>query len=258
MPICNIPCARVLGVPVHVLGLQDVVHVIEGWLQNGAGGRWIAVTSSHGIMEGFKHREFRQVLESAALSVPDGKWTARAAAARLSLEPRQVRGADLMWELCGLANQRGYSSYFFGDTPEVLEQLTARLRGKFPNMPIAGAYSPPFRPLSEEENDEIIWRINDAKPHVLWVCLGLPKQERWIFANRHKLHVPIVIAVGAAAKFLSGSVAPAPRWIREHGFEWLWRLIREPRRCWRRSMLYGPQFALYAVLELSGVLKFES
>jgi N-acetylglucosaminyldiphosphoundecaprenol N-acetyl-beta-D-mannosaminyltransferase len=139
----------------------------------------------------------------------------------------------------------------------VLERLAARLRGTFRNLPIAGAYSPSFRPLSEEENDEIIRRINDAKPHVLWVCLGLPKQEHWIFANRHKLHVPIVIAVGAAAKFLSGSVAAAPPWISERGFEWLWRLIREPRRCWRRSMLYGPQFALFALLELSGVLKLE-
>jgi N-acetylglucosaminyldiphosphoundecaprenol N-acetyl-beta-D-mannosaminyltransferase len=257
MPQRDIPCARVLGVPVHVLGLHDVVRVMQDWLQNGAGERWIAVTSSHGIMEGFKHQEFRQILESAALSVPDGKWTARAAAARLALDPQQVRGADLMWEFCELANQRGYGSYFFGDTPEVLNRLTARLRGQFPNLPIAGAYSPPFRPLSEAENDEIILRINDAKPHVLWVCLGLPKQECWIFANRHKLRVPIVIAAGAAAKFLSGGVAPAPRWIRERGFEWLWRLIREPRRCWRRSMLYGPQFALFAVLELSGVMKLE-
>ena len=240
-----------------VLGLQDVVQMMERWLQNGEGRRWIALTSSHGIMEGFKHREFRQILESSALSVPDGKWTARAAAARLSLEPQQVRGADLMWEFCKLANRLGYSSFFFGDTPEVLERLTARLRGEFPNLPFLGTYSPPFRPLSEEENDEIIRRINDAKPHVLWVCLGLPKQEHWIFANWHKLHVPIVIAVGAAAKFLSGSVAPAPRWIREHGFEWLWRLVLEPRRCWRRSMLYGPQFALFAALELSGVLKLE-
>ena len=242
----------------HVLGLREVVRVMQDWLQDAAGGRWIAVTSSHGIMEGFKHPEFRQILESAALSVPDGKWTARAAGTRLSLEPQQVRGADLMWCFCELASQCGYSSYFFGDTPEVLNRLTSKLRGQFPNLPIAGAYSPPFRPWSEEENDEILRRINGAKPHVLWVCLGLPKQERWIFANRHKLRVPIVIAVGAAAKFLSGSVVPAPRWISRHGFEWLWRLLREPRRCWRRSMLYGPQFALFAILELSGVMKLES
>jgi N-acetylglucosaminyldiphosphoundecaprenol N-acetyl-beta-D-mannosaminyltransferase len=251
-----IPCARVLGVPVHVVGLNDVVRQIDRWIQKEEGRRWIAVTSSHGVMEGFEHQDFREILESATLSLPDGKWTARAAAARLSLQPQQVRGADLMWALCALAEEHGYSSFFFGDTDEVLERLKSKLCGQFPGLRIAGAYSPPFRPLSTEENDAIVKRINDAKPDVLWVCLGLPKQERWIFANRQNLRVPIVIAAGAAAKFVSGSVAPAPAWIREHGFEWLWRLVREPRRCWRRSMLYGPQFALLTILELSGARRF--
>ena len=257
IPQPDVPCARVLQVPVHVLGLHDVVRQMEDWIRRGERGRWIAVTSSHGIMEGFEHAEFRQILESATLSVADGKWTARAAAARLSLEPRQVRGADLMWAFSALANERGYSSYFFGDTDKVLRRLTAKLRGQFPKLCIAGAYSPPFRPLSAEENEEIIKRINDAKPDVLWVCLGLPKQERWIFTNREKLRVPIVIAAGAAAKFVSGSVAPAPAWIREHGFEWLWRLLREPRCCWRRSMLYGPRFALFAILEWSRARRYD-
>jgi len=253
----NVPCARVLRVPVHVINVHDVVRQMDGWIQRGGGQRWIAVTSSHGIMEGFKHPEFRQILESAALSLPDGQWTARAAAAHLSLDAQQVRGADLMLAFFALANQRGYSCYFLGDTDEVLEQLTARLRSQFPGMRIAGTYSPPFRPLSSEENDEIIRRINATKPQVVWVCLGLPKQETWIFANRHKLDSPIVIAAGAAAKFVSGNVATAPAWIRQHGFEWLWRLVREPRRCWRRSMLYGPQFALLAILELSGLRKYD-
>jgi N-acetylglucosaminyldiphosphoundecaprenol N-acetyl-beta-D-mannosaminyltransferase len=257
MTLFNAPCARVLRVPVHVIRLHDVVREMEGWIQDGDGHRWIAVTSSHGIVEGFKFQEFRQILESATLSVPDGKWTARAAAAHLSLEPQQVRGADLMTEFCALANVRGYSSYFLGDTNEVLDRLATRLREQFPSLRIAGTYSPPFRSLRKEENDAIIERINDAKPDVLWVYLGLPKQEGWIYSNRQKLRVPVVIAAGAAAKFVSGSVSPAPLWIREHGFEWLWRLMREPRRCWRRSLLYGPQFALLAFLELAGLRRYD-
>jgi N-acetylglucosaminyldiphosphoundecaprenol N-acetyl-beta-D-mannosaminyltransferase len=257
MTSSNVLCARILRVPVHVISLHDVVRQMEGWIQERDGHRWIAVTSSHGIVEGYKYQEFRQILESATLSVPDGKWTARAAAARLSLAPQQVRGADLMMAFSALAQQRGYSSYFLGDTSEVLERLASKLRGQFPGLQIAGAHSPPFRTLSAEENEEIIRTINEAKPDVLWVCLGLPKQERWIFANRPKLRVPIVVASGAAAKFVSGSVAPAPAWFRERGFEWLWRLIREPRRCWRRAVLYGPQFALLAILELSGLRRYD-
>ncbi len=256
-PLSDIPCARVLGVPVHVINLSNVVQQMDGWIRAGDIGRWIAVTSSHGIVEGFERPEFRKILESAALSVPDGRWTANAAAAHLSLEPQQVRGADLMWSFCALSNERRYSSYFLGDTEEVLERLTSRLNDQFPGMRIAGSYSPPFRPLSAEENEEIIRRINRANPHVLWVCLGLPKQERWISANLRKLRVPVVVAVGAAAKFVSGSVAPAPVWIREHGFEWLWRLISEPRRCWRRAMLYGPRFALFTILELCGARRYD-
>ena len=253
-----VPCARVLRVPVHVINVHQVVRQMDEWIQRGDGQRWVAVTSSHGIMEGFKHPEFKQILESAALSLPDGQWTARAAAAHLSLAPEQVRGADLMLAFFALATERGYSSYFLGDTEEVLERLTARLRSQFPGLRIAGAFSPPFHALSREENDEIIKRINAAKPHVLWVCLGLPKQETWIFANRQKLDAPLIVAVGAAAKFVSGDVAAAPAWIRQHGFEWLWRLVREPRRCWRRSMLYGPQFALFAILELCGLRRYDS
>ena len=249
----DIPCARVLGVPVHLISLAEVVREMGEWIEQADEPRWIAVTSSHGIVEGFKHPEFRQVLESAALSVPDGKWTARAAAARLSLAPQQVRGADLMLAFSGLACERGYGSYFLGDTDEVLERLAARLQSLFPGLRLAGTCSPPFRPLRADEQERIVAAINAAQPQVLWVCLGLPKQEQWIFANRHRLKVPVIVAVGAAAKFVSGSVAAAPVWIRERGLEWLWRLAREPRRCWQRSVLYGPQFALFTILESHGV-----
>jgi N-acetylglucosaminyldiphosphoundecaprenol N-acetyl-beta-D-mannosaminyltransferase len=251
------PCARILGVPVHVIDLHEVVRQMDQWLRQRKGRRWIAVTGSHGIMEGFKHSDFKRILESADLSVPDGKWAARAAAKRLSLPPQQVRGADLMLAFSDLAHQRGYRSYFLGDTEEVLKRLTARLRGQFPGLSLAGDYSPPFRPLSPAENERVIDRINEAMPDVLWVLLGLPKQEKWIFANRSKLNAPIVVAAGAAAKFVSGSVAPAPTWISERGLEWLWRLVREPRRCWHRSMVYGPQFALHTILELVGVRRYD-
>jgi N-acetylglucosaminyldiphosphoundecaprenol N-acetyl-beta-D-mannosaminyltransferase len=253
----SIACARVMGVPVHVISLSDVVRQMDEWLQQRDGRRWIAVTSSHGITEGFKLPDFKRILESADLSLPDGKWTARAAAKRLSLPSQQVRGADLILGFCALANERGYSAFFLGDTPEVLERLTERLHSQFPNLRIGGTYSPPFRPMTSKENEQLIDRVNEANPDVLWVLLGLPKQERWIFANRPKLNARIVIAAGAAAKFVSGDVVPAPVWIREHGFEWLWRLVREPRRCWHRSMVYGPQFALHTILELTGIKHYD-
>ncbi len=251
------PCVRVLGVPVHVVDVREVLQLMEQWICERDARYWVAVTSSHGIVEGHKKVEFRAILESAALSVSDGKWTARAAARKASCATKQVRGADLLWGFCDLASHKGYSNFFYGDTEEVLALSTRRLTERFPDLRIVGAYSPPFRELTPDEDAQIIHMINQAKPDVLWVGLGLPKQEKWIFAHRDQLNAPVVVAIGAAFKFVSGRVKNAPPWIQESGFEWLWRFFHEPRRTWRRAFVYGPQFAAYVILELSGLKNYE-
>lgn len=250
-------CARVLRVPVHSVGLDEVLARMQQWIEQRESRRWIAVTSSHGIVEGFKRPDFRAILESADLSVPDGMWTARVAAQKVSAVPKRIRGADLLTGFCSLANRQGYSSFFYGDTEEVLEALSSELKSHFPSLKIAGTYSPPFRALTPGEDDEIVRVINRAKPDVLWVGLGLPKQERWIYEHLQRLEVPVVVAVGAAFKFVSGKVKPAPRVVSEFGLEWLWRLLREPKKCWHRSLVYGPQFALHSYLELKGLRNYD-
>lgn len=251
------PCAHVLGVPVHVIDTYDVVRHMEQWIRRRDRCHWIAVTSSHGIVEGYKYPEFKRILKSADLSLPDGKWTARLAGRRASRAAKQVRGTDLLSAFCEAASQKGYRSFFYGDTEEVLAQLARRLRNRFPTLKVAGAYSPPFRPLSAEEDEEITEMINQARPDVLWVGLGLPRQEQWIFAHRDRLRVPVVVAVGAAFKFASGEVKPAPAWISAHGLEWVWRFAHEPRRLWHRVGVYGPQFVTQTLLELSGLRNFD-
>ncbi len=248
---------HVLGVPVNVLPLSRVLGVMEDWIRDPNSRRWIAVTSSHGIVEGHRSSYFKQVLQSADLSVPDGRWTARAAARKARAKTEQIRGADLLWEFCRFASDRGYSSYFYGDTDETLAQCRRRLLEHFPNLRIAGAYSPPFRELTPREDAEIIERINRARPDVLWVALGLPKQEKWIFTHRSRLDVPIAVAIGAAVKFVGGSVKSAPEWASRSGAEWLWRLLHEPRRVWRRALVYGPQFAAHTLLDVYGLRKYE-
>ncbi|HUZ48000.1 MAG TPA: WecB/TagA/CpsF family glycosyltransferase [Terriglobia bacterium] len=250
-------CARVLGVPVHNVDVQEVLAIMEQWIEQRETPRWIAVTSSHGLVEGFKRPAFKAILDSADLSVPDGMWTARVAAQKLAAVPKRVRGADLLTAFCGLANRRGYSNYFYGDTDEVLAALSGKLKSSFPSLEIAGAFSPPFRTLTAREDEEIVSAINRAKPDVLWVGLGLPKQERWIYEHLERLEVPIVVAVGAAFKFVSGKVKPAPRKVSELGLEWLWRLASEPRKCWRRALVYGPQFALHSYLEIKGLRNYD-
>ncbi len=250
------PCAHILGVPVHVVETAEVLRLMEEWIRQ-RGRHWIAVTSSHGIVEAYKRPEFKSILKSADLSLPDGKWTARWAARRAFCPSKQVRGADLLAEFCELSSRKGYRNFFCGDTEEVLRLLSGELRKKFPALNIAGTYSPPFRSTTAEEDADAIRMINQSRTDVLWVGLGLPKQEQWIFEHRDKLNVPVLVAVGAAFKFVAGKVRTAPMWLSELGLEWAWRLAHEPRKTWRRAMVYGPQFAGHALLDLTGLRKYD-
>lgn len=248
------PCAEVLGAPVHIIDVENVLRLMEQWIRERGRPRWIAVTGSHGALEARKHADFRAVLRTADLSVPDGRWAARVAAKKMSCDTHQVRGADLMSAFCELSRQKGFTNYFYGDTTETLELASERLRQKHPGVKIIGTYSPPFRELTPDEDAQVVEMINQASPDVLWVALGLPKQERWIFAHRDRLKAPVIVAVGAAIKFHSGKVVPAPRWASQAGLEWFWRLLHEPRTVWRRALIYGPQFMALSLFE---VMKFK-
>lgn len=239
-----------LGAPIDVIDIDQVLSLMETWISDRDRTRWIAVTGSHGALEAHKRSDFRAVLQTADLSVPDGRWAARIAARKMSCPTQQVRGADLMTGFFELSRQKGFSSYFYGDTDETLALATEKLTAKHPGLKIVGSFSPPFREVAEAEDEQIIQMINQANPDVLWVALGLPKQERWIVSHRDRLNVPVIVAVGAAIKFHSGTVKPAPRWASRVGLEWFWRLLHEPRRVWKRALIYGPQFTALSLLEL--------
>lgn len=244
------PRTEVLGAPVHIIDIEGVLRLMEQWIGERGRPRWIAVTGSHGALEAHKHADFRAILQTAGLSVPDGRWAARVAAKKMSCPTHQVRGADLVAAFCELAGKKGFANYFYGDTDETLALASERLKQQYPGLKIVGAYSPPFRPLTDAEDEQVIARINQAKPDVLWVALGLPKQERWIVSHLERLKVPVIVAVGAAIKFHSGKVKPAPRWASRVGLEWFWRLVHEPRTVWKRALIYGPQFTALSLLEL--------
>jgi N-acetylglucosaminyldiphosphoundecaprenol N-acetyl-beta-D-mannosaminyltransferase len=244
------PCTQVLGAPVHIVDLKHVLRLMEQWIRDRDRPHWIAVTGSHGALEAHKRPDFREILRAADLSVPDGRWAARVAARKMSCATHQVRGADLMDAFFELSREKGYTNYFYGDTDQTLSLASERLRQKHPGARIVGTCSPPFRELASEEDAQIVEMINRANPDVLWVALGLPKQERWIVAHRERLKSPVIVAVGAALKFHSGKVVPSPPWASKAGLEWLWRLLHEPRTVWKRALIYGPQFMALSLVEL--------
>ena len=250
------PRFSVLGVGVEAVQIPEVVAQMEEWIKEKAACHSIAATGMHGIVEAQRDSSFEEILNATDLVVPDGMplvWLGRRRGYNL---PRRVYGPELMLAFCEQTQEKSYRHFFYGGEPGVAEQLAKSLNRRFPAMQVAGTYSPPFRPMSKEENEEIVAMISHAAPDVLWVGLGTSKQERWMHEHKNRLNVPVLVGVGAAFDLLSGRKKQAPRWMREHGLEWLFRLCREPRRLWRRYLIYGAQFVLYVALESLGLKKF--
>jgi exopolysaccharide biosynthesis WecB/TagA/CpsF family protein len=240
---------EVLGVRVHAAQLQNAVARMEKWIHDRDRCHTIAPTSMHGIVEAQHDPSFKEILNSTDVVAPDGMplvWLGRRRGHPL---PRRVYGPDLMLDFCEKTAGRGYRHFFYGGEPGVPERLAESLKRRFPSLEVCGTFSPPFRPLHPEEDKEIVSMISRAAPDVLWVGLGTPKQERWMHEHRDQLHVPVLVSVGAAFDILSGQRNQAPRLMREHGLEWLFRLVQEPRRLWRRYLVYGAQFIAYLSLE---------
>ncbi len=246
---------KVLGVRVDAVQIPDVVERMEEWIARREGCQYIAVAGMHGVTEAQHDVEFKTILNSAGLVVADGMplvWIGR----RHGFEMRRrVYGPELMARFCALTAPKGYRHFFYGGAPGVADDLASRFISRFPGMVIAGTCSPPFRALTAEEDRAVVRAIEIARADVVWVGLSTPKQERWMFEHRDRLNVPVLVGVGAAFDFHTGRIAQAPEWIGEHGFEWLFRLSQEPRRLWRRYLVYGAEFAALVLLELLGLKK---
>lgn len=248
---------RVLGVNVDAVQIPGVVALMQKWIAHGESGRYISATGMHGIMEAHHTPAFKNILNSSALVVPDGAplvWLGRLKGHALK---RRVYGPDLLLAFCERTREKGIRHFFYGGAPGVPEKLAQQLSERFPGLVVAGTCSPPFRELTGEEDREIVRTINDAAPDVVWVGISTPKQERWMFEHSGRLNAPVIVGVGAAFDFHSGSKRQAPRWMREHGLEWFYRLMQEPGRLGRRYIVYGTEFVFWVTLDLLGLRRSE-
>jgi N-acetylglucosaminyldiphosphoundecaprenol N-acetyl-beta-D-mannosaminyltransferase len=251
-------CFRVLGVRVDAVQIPGVVAQMKEWIREKTGCHSIAATGMHGVVEAQHDPSFKDVLNATDMVVPDGMplvWLGRRQGHTLR---SRVYGPDLLLAFCEQSAGRGYRHFFYGGEPSVAKGLAESLKTRFPALNVVGTFSPRFRPLTAAEDEEIVEMIGRAAPDVLWVGLGTPKQERWMHSSKDKLHVPVMVAVGAAFDMLSGRRKQAPLWMREHGLEWFFRLMQEPRRLWRRYLVYGAQFIAYLVLERLRLKNFDA
>jgi N-acetylglucosaminyldiphosphoundecaprenol N-acetyl-beta-D-mannosaminyltransferase len=246
---------KVLGVRVHAVQIPDVVAQMGRWISGRDGCHFIAVTGMHGVSEAQRDPYFKRILNEADLVVPDGMplvWLGRRHGFPLR---RRVYGPELMETFCGSTGSR-HRHFLYGGLPGVPELLAGALQQRY-GINVVGEYSPPFRALTPEEDEEIVNRIHASNPDVLWIGLSTPKQERWMYEHRARLRVPVVVGVGAAFDLNSGRAKQAPTWMQEHGLEWSYRLVQEPRRLWRRYLLNGPRFVLSVASELLSLRRYD-
>lgn len=236
----SIASRQILGMRVDCTHYSEAVNVIVRLSRRGASAH-VCVATVHMVMEAHDDEEFRRVVNAAELVTPDGVplvWCLRLLGLWRAL---RVYGPTLTPRICSAAQSEGIRVGFYGGTEEVLERMTSRLQADFPDLDIAFRYSPPFRPATPSEDDEIVAAIEDAGVQILFVGLGCPKQERWMSQHRDRVSC-VMVGVGAAFDFIAGVKPLAPAWMQRAGLEWLFRLASEPKRLWRRYCYHNPRF----------------
>jgi len=231
----------VLGVPVSAVTIGAATTIIGNFIEDDARA-FVTVTSVHGIVESLNDDTLLRVHNDASMVTPDGMplvWCCRFAGAA---EVERTYGPDLMLAVCGQAAKKGWKIYLYGAAPGVAAELGSPLAARNPGLEVVGTYSPPYRPLTDEEDEYIVHNINSSGADIVWVGLSTPRQERWMYEHVGRLDASVLIGVGAAFDFHSGNVRQAPRWMQRGGLEWFFRLCTEPRRLWRRYLLGPPKF----------------
>ena len=246
---------NILGVGVSAINMDLAIRQTEELLDRGDKG-YICVTGVHGIMEAQTDENFRDILNNSFLTTPDGMptvWLGRLHGFR---QMKRVYGPDYMVALCEHSVARGYRHFLYGGKDGVAEDLRRELLRRFPGLQIVGTYTPPFRPLNATEEQDLYAQLKRSQADVLWCGLSTPKQERFMNAYRDRLPVKLMVGVGAAFDLLSGNLSEAPDWMKKAGLQWLYRLIKEPRRLWRRYLLNNPRFTWLTFLQLTRLKGF--
>ena len=238
----GIATRSILGVPVALTDYASALHVMDALVETRERG-YVCAAPVHALMVAQDDPEMLAALRGSTLVVPDGMplvWAANLLGERLD---DRVYGPELMLRYSDRCAERGHRVWLYGGRDQgSLVQLALSMRRRHPGIKIVGGYSPPFRALTSDEEDALVTQINEAKPDVLWVGIGVPKQEKWMAHMRERLEVPVMCGVGAAFDFHAGRVPQAPPWMQERGLEWIYRIVQEPRRLLPRYLYFNPRF----------------
>jgi len=246
--------ASILGSHIDALSWDEAIGTICAWA-NQRESKYVAVCNVHSVVTALQEPQHKHDLNVADLVTNDGMpitWVLR----KFGFTGQQrINGPDLMWKYCEKVEKSGQKVYFYGSTDANLTLLKARLLNAFPTLQIAGMYSPPFRELTEAEDVDVVNRLNDSGAGVVFIGLGCPRQESWMFQHRGKINA-VMIGVGAAFNYHAGTIKRAPLWMQNAGLEWLHRLASDPRRLWKRYFVTNSIFIVAMTAQLLGLKKF--
>jgi N-acetylglucosaminyldiphosphoundecaprenol N-acetyl-beta-D-mannosaminyltransferase len=228
----------------------EAMDVMDGMVARRERG-YVCATAVHAVMVAQGDAEMRDALRGSTLTVPDGMplvWAANALGEDLG---DRVYGPELMIRYCERSRDMGHRIFLYGGRDQgSLAQLTLNLRLRFPGIKIVGGYSPPFRPLTSDEETAVARQIDASRADVVWVGIGVPKQEKWMARMRDSIEAPVMCAVGAAFDFHAGRVSMAPTWMQDRGLEWTYRIAQEPRRLLPRYLIHNPRFVAKIAAQL--------
>jgi N-acetylglucosaminyldiphosphoundecaprenol N-acetyl-beta-D-mannosaminyltransferase len=241
---------RVVSLDTTVIDIDPAMARITGWAQANES-RYVCFSTVHMVMESHDDPEFGAKVNAADMVVTDGMplvWMQRRQG---RIDGGRVRANDLMTQLCEIAARENIKVGFYGGRQEVIDAIVERAKKELPDLQIAYAFSPPFRPLTAEEDAQITGEIKNSGAQILFMGLGCPKQENWMAAHRGRIPA-VMLGVGASFDFYAGNVKESPQWLQNIGLEWLYRLAQEPRRLWYRYLILNPRFMWRAARQLLG------
>ena len=242
----QIPACNIMGVDIAAIDMDGLLKFTEQNIE-ALSGDYLCVANVHTTVTAYENEEYRKVQNGGIMAIPDGGPLSTVGRKRGYKNMSRTTGPSYMGEILKVSVEKGYRHYFYGSTEETLDKLYKMLKESYPGLKIAGMYSPPFRPLTKEEDEAIVKRINKGSPDFLWVGLGAPKQEMWMAQHQGRVK-GFMVGVGAGFDYFAGNIERAPEWMQKNNLEWMYRLIQEPRRLFERYWHTNTKFIWNAYL----------
>ncbi len=242
----QIPVCKIMGVDIAVINMERLLDFTQKHIAE-LSGDYMCASNVHTTVTAYEDESYCAVQNGGIMAIPDGKPLSVVGRWRGCADMERTTGPSYMEEILKISAARGYSHYFYGSTEETLSKLRNVFARCYPGLRVVGMYSPPFRPLTGEEDEAVVKRINDAKPDFVWIGLGAPKQERWMAEHQGRI-TGFMVGVGAGFDYMAGNIRRAPEWMQACCLEWLYRLLQDPKRLTGRYWHTNTRFIWHAVV----------